>query len=155
MVTDWPGWRQRIDRLLAVAGLIKLSVEDLEVLRPGMTAADFAAAHLALGARLVVITDGGNGACAFSPHAAVTVTAPAVEVQDTVGAGDTLMGTLLAELCHRGLTDPHVLGAIAKDTLHGVLRRAVTAAALNCRVTGCNPPTCAQVDEWLAGTTDV
>lgn len=155
MVTDWPDWRQRIDRLLAVAGLIKLSVEDLEILRPGMTAAAFAAAQLAMEARMVVITDGGNGAAAFSRDAAVTVAALKVVVQDTVGAGDTLMGTLLAELCHRGLTDPLALGAVGEGPLRDILHRAVTAAALNCRVSGCNPPTRRQVDDWLSGTADV
>ncbi len=155
MVTDWADWRQRIDRLLAVAGLIKLSVEDLEVLRPGLTAADFAAAQLGMGARLVIITDGGKGACAFSRSAAVAVAAPEVVVQDTVGAGDTLMGTLLAELCHRGLTCPQALGAIAEGPLRDILRRAVVAAALNCRIAGCNPPTRGQVDAWLAETPDV
>jgi fructokinase len=155
MVADWPDWRARMDRLLAVAGLIKLSVEDLEVLRPGMTPADFAAAHTAMGTRLVIITDGGAGAEMFGPVARVAVQAPKVVVQDTVGAGDTLMGTLLAELCHRGLSGRAELGAVPESEMRAILHRAVVAAALNCTVAGCNPPTRAQVDAWLAGHADV
>ncbi len=150
MVRDRPDWTGRMERLLAAAGLIKLSVEDLAVLRPDMTGAAFAAAQLAAGTGLVVITDGEKGARAFGHAGAVSVASPQVRVRDTVGAGDTLMGTLLAELALRRATRLEDLKALPVDALRQYLHRSVIAAALNCTVTGCNPPTRAAVDAWLA-----
>lgn len=150
MVKNWPDWSGRMERLLARAGLVKLSTEDLEVLRPGMTATEFAAVQLAGGAALVVVTDGAAGAQAFAQSGMVSMPAPHVAVKDTVGAGDTLMGTLLAELCLRGKSHPAALAALSEPDLRQILQRAVVAAALNCTEVGCQPPRRAEVDRWMA-----
>jgi sugar/nucleoside kinase (ribokinase family) len=46
----------------------------------------------------VVLKLGGDGAIVLTPSGDVTAAAAAVEVVDTVGAGDTLAGTVLAAL---------------------------------------------------------
>lgn len=151
MVKDRADWSHRMERLLAKARLIKLSTEDLDVLRPGMAAAAFAASQIARGTALVVVTDGQKGAQAFGPMGTADIPAPPVAVVDTVGAGDTVMGTLLAELCRREASAPDILARLPQDALHQILHRAVIAASINCTRAGCHPPTRAEVDRWLEG----
>ena len=67
-----------------------------------------------------------------------------VTVIDTVGAGDTFSGALLA-----GLHDRDLLGAAARPalravdepTLHALLDEAALAAAITCSRRGADPPT--------------
>ena len=67
------------------------------------------------------------------------VTAPVVQIADTVGAGDCLMGTFLAELAESG-----DLGAGLADLslarTEAALRTACEAAADCCTRPGCDPP---------------
>jgi fructokinase len=142
MIRDRAAWDRRMAALLDAARIIKLSIEDLEFIRPGQTPPDFARAALGQGAALVVVTHGGDGAEAFTRGGRVAHVPPPVDVVDTVGAGDTLMGNLLADLLAGGLE-----GGVARiDT---ILRRAVIAATLNCTARGCQPPRRQAVDDAL------
>lgn len=149
MMTDVESWRRRIERILAVADIVRLSDEDLAALVPGTTPADFAEARLARGAQLVVVTHGAAGAQAWTAGAHVRVPGIAVPVVDAVGAGDTLFGTLLATLAAGGHTAPGALARLTETGLRATLERAVAAAALNCTASGCAPPTAAAVSAFL------
>lgn len=149
MTPDLAAWRDRIGRILAVADIVRLSVEDLAALAPGMTAGTFARDRLSAGASLVVVTHGAAGAEAWTPSAHVRLPGHSVSVVDTVGAGDTLMGTLLARLAAGGHTLPGALPALTAEVLEDALGRAVAAAALNCMEQGCVPPGPAAVDAFL------
>ena len=59
---DMAVWRARLDVLLPLADLVKISAEDLELLWPGKAAEAFAADLVAAGVCLVVVTDGGEAA---------------------------------------------------------------------------------------------
>ena len=91
---------------------------------PASTPVELAAA-LARRARSAVVTLGGDGAVVASPDLPepLRLPAPAVEVVDTTGAGDTFNGALAAELA-------------AGRELAAATAFAVTAAALSCRVAG-------------------
>jgi fructokinase len=141
MTPDLAAWRNRIGRILKVADIVRLSVEDLAALSPGTAPADFAAARIADGAGLVVVTHGAAGAEAWTAAAHVRVPGHCVAVVDTVGAGDTLMGTLLAQLAAGGHTGRAALRRLQGEALSAALGRAVAAAALNCMASGCAPPT--------------
>jgi fructokinase len=141
MTPDLAAWRERIGRILKVADIVRLSVEDLAVLSPGTPPDAFAAARISDGAGLVVVTHGADGAEAWTAAAHVRVPGHQVEVVDTVGAGDTLMGTLLAQLATGGHTGHAALRRLADEALSAALGRAVAAAALNCMASGCAPPT--------------
>ena len=65
----------------------------------------------------VLVTLGGRGALLVGPDGPSPIAAPAVDVVDTVGAGDTLNGALAA-------------GLAAGLPLADAARRAVTAASL-------------------------
>ena len=87
------------------------------------------------------MTHGADGAEAWTAAAHVHVPGHRVEVVDTVGAGDTLMGTLLAQLAAGGHTGRRGAPPPAGEALSAALGRAVAAAALNCMASGCAPPT--------------
>ena len=135
--------RSRIEALVALADVVKVSDEDVAWLVPGADPVAVARAWLALGPALVVVTLGGEGAVAVTAAGEQRVTAPRVEVVDTVGAGDSFMGALLD-----GLWDAGLLGADRRDalraidaaTLAGLLERCVAVAAITVSRAGANPP---------------
>lgn len=141
MTPDLAAWRHRIGRIMAVADIVRLSVEDLGALAPGTAPGDFAQDRIAGGASLVVVTHGADGAEAWTAASRVRVPGHAVPVVDTVGAGDTLMGTLLAQLAAGGHTERDTLARLPGETVAAALETAVAAAALNCTASGCAPPT--------------
>jgi fructokinase len=99
---------------------------------------------------VVVVTHGGSGAVAYGRRGELArCPAPQITVVDTVGAGDSFMGGLLAALADGGVTGPHQLrDAVTSDTatLAAALRQAALVAALTCEQRGANPPTRAQLD---------
>ncbi len=140
MIVDRDVWQQRIDNLFAEASIVRLSDEDLAVIRPDASASEFAAGLLDHRASLVVVTRGRNGSEVFTRNHHLEVAAPQVAVSDTVGAGDTLIGSLLAWLVTHGLSSRTALSAIDQDMLRDMMGFATCAAALNCARCGCNPP---------------
>lgn len=135
---------------LRAAHLIKVSDEDLAFLHPDVDPAQVAAQWCAGGADLVVVTHGGSGAVAYGPRGELARSpAPRITVVDTVGAGDSFMGGLLAALADAGLQRPQQLReAVATDsaTIGAALAQAVLVAAYTCEQRGANPPTRAQLD---------
>ncbi|MGN7704065.1 carbohydrate kinase family protein [Cellulosimicrobium sp. 22601] len=135
--------RARIEALVALADVVKVSDEDLAWLAPGTDPVAVARDWLALGPALVVVTYGGEGALALTAAGEQRVTAPRVEVVDTVGAGDSFMGALLD-----GLWDAGLLGADRRDALRAVdtatltrlLERCAAVAAVTVSRAGANPP---------------
>ena len=87
------------------------------------------------------MTQGARGSTALTATEEVSVGAPIIETVDTIGAGDTAMGAVLAWL-HAGdrLRDrlDRPLGA---DALRLLLTHMCTAAALACTRPGAQPPT--------------
>ncbi|WP_433161411.1 carbohydrate kinase family protein [Kribbella sp. CA-247076] len=147
-VSTWSAVRE----LAALSDLVKLSDEDCEFLRPGLSVDEIAAELLGVErTRCVVITRGGNGAAGISRDARVEVTAPAIEVVDTVGAGDSFMAALVAGLHSRGLLGATRLTGLTAADLREVVDYAVKAAAITCTRHGADPPTAADhVARWGA-----
>ncbi|MFC0625926.1 carbohydrate kinase family protein [Kribbella deserti] len=131
-----------VKALAAQADLVKLSDEDCEFLRPGLSPDQVAAELLTVDrTRCVVITLGGAGAIGISRAARVQVEAPKIEVVDTVGAGDSFMAALLAGLHERDLLGAHRLEGLDEKALSAVIDYAVKAAAITCTRHGADPPT--------------
>jgi fructokinase len=139
-VSTWAAVRE----LAATADLVKLSDEDCEFLRPGLTPDEIAAELLSDRTRCVVLTLGGAGAVGIIPTARVEVPAPAIEVVDTVGAGDSFMAALIAGLYTRGLLGAVRLEGLDETSLREVVDYAVKAAAITCTRHGADPPTAAE-----------
>jgi fructokinase len=119
------------------------------MLAPGQSPADFAEERLSEAAGLVVLTLGDKGALGFCRDGVVEITGQPAKVVDSVGAGDTLMGGMMAELMLRDLTSRDALASLTRDALGDILRYGVTAAAINCERSGCAPPKRAEVLQRL------
>lgn len=147
-------WRD-VCRIGGDARLLKMSDEDLALLRPG-DAPDEVCRELLAGphTELVVLTRGGHGATAYTDGATLRVAAPPTDVVDTVGAGDSFMAAMLAMLCDWDVPagGEGALRALDDARVELLLRGAVTAAALTCSRRGANPPTRADLPPtWPAG----
>jgi len=133
-ITDEPGYRARIERMLGAADIVKVSDEDLAWI--GVSVEDL----LARGARLVCLTEGAKGVRAFWPGGESFVAAKRVEVVDTVGAGDTFNAGLLAGLSRTGLLSKAGLETLTAESLAPALELGVAAAAVTVSRAGANPP---------------
>ena len=146
--------RGRIETLVGLADVVKASSDDLAWLLPGRAPEQVAEAWLAKGPAMVVITLGPAGLLAATRQAGV-LRRPgrAVEVVDTVGAGDACMAALLAGLHRRDLLGAGrraALGSIDAATLTELADEAVLAAAITCTRPGADPPTAADLRDASA-----
>ena len=140
MIAGHKAWKPRMDRLIDQADIIKASTEDLEFYAPNVTAAAFARSRLEASASLVIVTDGERGASCWTKTNSATVPTVPVFGGDTVGAGDTLFGYVLARLEEFGALSRVSLAKLTEDQLCQMLKLAITAAGLNCAKVGCQPP---------------
>jgi fructokinase len=147
-----PGARPRIEALLRLADIVKLSDADLEWLRPHGGQEEFADELLSAGVSVVAVTHGAAGSVVTGRRCPPQrVPAYRTDVVDTTGAGDSYMSAVLAGLGRRGL-----LGAGRRDTLRSaeaptlvdVFDEASRAAALTCSRRGADPPTRAELDAF-------
>ncbi|WZH37846.1 MAG: carbohydrate kinase [Microbacterium enclense] len=136
--------RARVEALVALSDVVKASAEDAEWLYPGTAPVEVAREWVALGAGLAVITDGDAGSLAVTAHTTVEIPAVRAQVVDTVGAGDTFMGTLLDGILNIP-GDTAALRASVRaldaETLPPLLHRAAAAAAITVGREGMDPPT--------------
>lgn len=142
--------REAIESLVAVSDVVKVSDEDLDWLAPGEPAEEVARAWLGLGPAVVVVTRGAQGAFAVTRRGIVEVPPVAVEVADTVGAGDSFMGGLIDGLWSAGLLGAarrEALAGISDEALTSILGRCAAIAAITVSRPGANPPTSAELGE--------
>ncbi|MFF5188449.1 carbohydrate kinase [Streptomyces sp. NPDC000345] len=138
-------YRARLAHWCALADVLRLSEDDLELLLPGTPPEEACDLWHAAGARLVVITRGADGALASLDGDRVQVPAVATTVADTVGAGDSFTAGLLHHLGARGLLGGRLTG-LRLDDVAQACRFAARVAALTCSVAGPNPPWRSQLD---------
>jgi fructokinase len=140
--------RLRVETLVDLSDVVKVSDEDLAWLYPGSDPVSVARVWQRGTPALVVVTFGGKGAVAVSDGGAVEAVAPQVEVVDTVGAGDSFMGALIDGLWEHGLLGADrrdALNAVDPATVQRVLDRCCTVAAITVSRAGANPPSRAEV----------
>lgn len=145
LVGGMAAFRDHFETLCRSAALVKASTEDLGHLYPGLAPEAAAARWRGLGAGAVVITDGPNGAAAFTAAGRAAASSPQVGVRDTVGAGDSFMAALLWALAERGLLDRARLAAADAAVLSPLLAFANAAAGITCSRRGADPPRRAEV----------
>ncbi|MEV6336714.1 carbohydrate kinase [Nocardia vinacea] len=142
--------RERIEVLLQLADVIKVSAEDLAWLYPHTAPEDILVDWAAHGPALVVVTLGPDGCLAATGADPTPMyrSGKQVPVVDTVGAGDAFSAGLLAGLYRRDLLGAdrrNALRDIAKSELTDVLDHATTVAAMTCARRGADPPTASEV----------
>jgi fructokinase len=139
--------RSRLDRLIALADVVKVSAEDLAWLEDPADLDDAAGRWAERGPAVVLLTDGGAPLRVARPGRPVLHRPiPVVPVADTVGAGDSLAAGLLTGLLAAGVTSRAALEALSDEQLLALVDDAALVAALNCTRIGADPPTRAELD---------
>jgi fructokinase len=142
-----PNWRNLMDShyreqtfptMTALADMIKLSDEDLRQIYPRLTEHQAMDELRTLNPQAhILLTRGENGMILHTPDSELHQSAIAVDVADTVGAGDACMaGWLAAELL--GIAD-----------LRERLRFSAACASISCRHAGAHAPAIAEVEGLL------
>ncbi|MBW4710121.1 carbohydrate kinase [Roseobacter sp. YSTF-M11] len=141
-VQDETRYRERLERMIAVANIVKVSDEDLDWIVPGdQDLAGRARALCAKGPHVVIVTRGGEGAMAFLSDGTQTdVPAHRVAIVDTVGAGDTFNAGVLAKLSERGLLNASGVRRIGAADMSEALSFGASVAAVTVGRAGANPP---------------
>ena len=135
-IADAPAYRARLSKILARADVVKVSTADLDYL---------GSLEIDVEAPVVVVTDGARPAVVRLGDVTHVIEVPSVTVVDTVGAGDTFGGAMLAWLVNANVSrasvaDPSVILA--------AVRFGLRAAAIVCQRPGADPPTLAEMGGW-------
>lgn len=142
--------RHQVQSLLERADVVKASDEDIAWLYPGEDIEVVAHRWLTSGPELVVITSGAGGALAVSRSTTIRVPAVPTIVIDTVGAGDTFMGTLIDALITKGAFGTRVSQAISSmgsTEISELIADCARSAAITVSRPGADPPTRAELFE--------
>ncbi len=141
-IADPVRYRAGLHRVLEQAHLVKVSEEDLRWLDPSRPWLESARALLAIGPTVVLVTRGPAGAVVVSASDDVAVEARAVDVVDTIGAGDAFGGAFMAWWRSYGLGHDDLA-----DTARVVeaTRFAGLVAARTCERPGASPPRLAEL----------
>src|SRR6266571_2548059 len=151
LVRDKARYVDRMDAFAAAADIVRMSDVDFEFLYGGSDQGERATSLLAAGTSLVVVTRGIKGAQAWHRHAGlVEVEAPAIDVVDTVGAGDSFQAALLFALRAIGRIKTSALAQMNSDELRRALSFASMCAAFTCGHAGADPPRRSDVGPALA-----
>ncbi len=149
LIADREVYRRRLEDWVARVDLVKVSEADLAWLHPELPVEGAAERWLARGPALVVVTRGERGAVAFRADGTLLVPPVAVEVADTVGAGDAFTAGLLAGLERERVDRSAALRELPGDRLEVLLRAASLIAARTCGRAGADPPRAAEVADDL------
>lgn len=151
VVPDMALWADAAERFYRTATIIKASDEDVRIAGGGKLPLQEAAAYwLRLGAKLVVITRGAEGAVGFCAAGTVEVPARPAGVHDTVGAGDSFHAALLARLSQTDRLSIAGVAGLDLAALGDLLNYAVTAAAITVGRRGADLPKAVDIEAALA-----
>ncbi len=141
-IQDQTRYRTRLNRMIALADILKVSDEDLDWIIPGPeTLEEKVPLLLQAGPAVVIVTRGSQGATGYlADGRTVSVPVTPVQVVDTVGAGDTFNAGVLAQLHRAGLLTKQALRAISPDDLRAALELGGKVAAVTVSRAGANPP---------------
>jgi fructokinase len=135
VVPDRAAYLARLDRVYRNADVVKVSDADLAWLAPGVSLVDAAHRIMSLGPRLVLVTQGGDGQLIVGKGFADQQPAAPCTVVDTIGAGDSYSGGVIAWWHDNGKPD---LGH--RETAHAASAFGARVAAITCGRAGADPP---------------
>lgn len=133
-------YRTRINSMTAKADIVKLSDEDLHWLMGPGDVQILAHQIIAMGPKIVFITEGASGARAITARQNRFVAAQKVTVVDTVGAGDTFNAGALCALHEAGALTKARLANVSDAELDAALSLGTRSAGITVSRAGANPP---------------
>lgn len=134
-----------VDALAAVTHIVKMSDEDAAWLHPELSLDEVLDRYLAAGASLAAITRGADGCLIATASLRLALPSPAVDVVDTIGAGDAFMSGLLFAVVSGGHAAEVRRGDLGGDALHRIAGTALASARVTVSRAGANPPTLAEL----------
>jgi fructokinase len=132
-----PAARERLDRILRRADVVKVSTEDAAYLYPDRSPLAAAEAVRGLGARAVLLTDGANDVQVVTEAGQIRVPVPRVAIADTIGAGDSFCGGFVAWWHQRELGRAELSES---SLLTEATEFATAVSAVTCQRVGADPP---------------
>ncbi|MFE0021361.1 carbohydrate kinase [Amycolatopsis sp. NPDC059021] len=139
LIADPAAYRARFASWLPDVRLLKISDDDAAWLAEGADPIAAAKTWVESGVDAVVLTRGADGLVVITDAGELAhVPSRRVDVVDTIGAGDTVQGALVAWLHSRGVTQLRGLGA---GEWHEALGFAAKAASITVSRSGAEPPT--------------
>ncbi|MDY7546147.1 carbohydrate kinase [Glaciimonas sp. CA11.2] len=142
-----------VKRAIAQSHIVKVSDEDLEILGFGAPSLAELANILfqASTLQLIALTRGAQGAALLTRAHQVELPTPgALNVVDTVGAGDCFHAGLIAYLRRSDkLTSSRELAQVDQHFLRGALQHAIAAASINITRVGCDPASWEETEQFV------
>lgn len=139
--------RDRVEKLNRLSTIIKASDADIEWLyglEPGADVDGIVRDWISGTDKIAIITRGAAGCDLYRGEHKLSIPGIKVDVQDTVGAGDTFMANFLTQLDQLGGlgAEPQKrLERLDDDDLAEACKVASVAAAMACERSGAEPPT--------------
>lgn len=149
VISDRQRWVRFHQLWSEASDIYRASDEDLDWIWPRRPAASCAEKLLEGRAAAVLITRGSQGATVYTTAGAADVTAPTVNVVDSVGAGDAFVGSVLVSLWNRVGADRAALASISLAEWRSIAELAATAAAITCTRVGADPPSAPELAAFL------
>lgn len=140
LIKDRKGHLARLNRLMALADIVKISDEDVRWMTGSDTFDAAARKWLKAGAKVVAITRGGEGVEVYAKGQKLSLAAPRVKVADTVGAGDTFTAGFLTSLARHGLLTKKAIASLTAMQLQAAADFAMKCAAVTVSRPGADPP---------------
>lgn len=137
IVPDRDRYIDRVDRVVAMSDVVKVSDEDLAYLAPDDDPADAARAMLERGPKAILLTAGGDATRIMTAAGDAEVAVEKVTVVDTIGAGDSFDAGFLSWWVASGLTADD---ATDLDRLVPAVKAANAVAAVVVGRRGADPP---------------
>lgn len=132
-VRDRAAYADTVATLLPRTDVLKVSREDIEFLDPALSPLDFGLDALERGPAVVIATNGAQPTMLLTRAGVRWVPVPAVQVADTIGAGDAFLAGLLAWFASHPAVDPRSAGL---DALGDAVEEAAEVAAAVCTMSG-------------------
>ena len=130
----------RVEALVRLATIVKVSAADLDWLYPGESVETVAARWRDSGPSVLAVTLGERGAFGLTATVRAEAGGAPVELVDTVGAGDSFQAGLLVRLAELGRLSRDGLTGLTEADLADALAFAGRAAAITCTRAGADPP---------------
>ena len=147
---DMDVWRARVDELIDLTDIVKVSDEDLALMYPDQAPEDVIKKWFDTGLKLIVLTKGGEGSSLLSSKAHVDIDTPKINIVDTVGAGDTYQAALLDSVASlfEQFGDEWV-DQLTATQLKEIGNYAAAAAAITCSRQGADLPSRSEVSDFM------
>jgi fructokinase len=149
--------RERVERINSISHIVKASDDDINwlyQLAPGTSVDEIVWNWIGNTDQIVFVTRGPDGVSIYRKNKVrIDVPSRAVQVQDTVGSGDTFCAHMLSGLLATdalGAAPDQKLAAVKGDQLVEITRVAAIAASMTCERVGAEPPTKAELAAVIA-----